>query len=168
MEKLKLFGFSGSNDTPSSHSPTAEEAPIPIFKADGETISNGKIVLIVDDDPVFSKATAIRLHFNGFEVRTAKENSEAIAALGREPIDAVIMDVQFPADACNGGMGSWDGFQIMHWMQGLPTGKETRFIMVSSSDSLSYRLQAQQLGAVAYFQKPLDYDQLFEVLNAGD
>jgi CheY-like chemotaxis protein len=171
IEQYKHFGFSGGNDTPAPpapRSPPADEAPVPKFKADGETISNGKVVLIVDDDPVFTKATAIRLHFNGFEVRTAKENSEALAALGREPADAVIMDVQFPADVGNGGLGSWDGFQIMHWMRSLPEGKAARFIVVSNSDSPAYRLQAQQLGAVAYFQKPLDYEQLFEVLNQSD
>ena len=133
--------------------------------SDGETISNGKTVLVVDDDPVFRRATGIKLHFSGFEVRTATENSEAIAALGREPIDAVIMDIQFPVDACNGGMGSWDGLQIMQWIRGLPGGDGVRFVIVSNSDSAAYRVRAQELGAVAFLRKPLDYEQLVEVLN---
>src|SRR5512133_525157 len=141
------------------------KAPAPVFKSDGETISNGKTVLVVDDDPVFRRATGIKLHFSGFEVRTATENSEAIAALGQEPIDGVIMDIQFPSDACNGGMGSWDGFQIIQWIRGLPGGAGVRFVMVSSCDSADYRKRAQQLGAVAFLPKPLDYEKLVEVLN---
>lgn len=142
------------------------EASAPAFKADGETISNGKIVLVVDDDPVFRKATGIKLHFSGFEVRTAKENSEAIAALSREPIDAIIMDIEFQADVFNGGMGSWDGFQIMQWMRGLPGGYGVPFVIVSNCDSAAYRLRAEQLGAVAFLAKPVDYAQLIEALNA--
>ena len=141
------------------------EAPPPVFKSDGETIPNGKTVLVVDDDPVFRRATGIKLHFSGFDVRTASENSEAIAALGREPIDAVIMDIEFPVDACNGGMGSWDGLQIMQWIRGLPGGDGVRFVIVSNSDSAAYRGRAQELGAVAFLQKPLDYEILIEVLN---
>ena len=93
---------------------------------------------------------------------------EAIAALGEEPADAVLMDINFPPDVCNGGMGSWDGFQIMYWMRGLPTAKNTRFIMVSGSDSAAYRQQAKQLGAAAYFLKPLDHEQLFTAINAAN
>lgn len=143
----------------------AFEGPPPAFKADGETVANGKTVLVVDDDPVFRRATGIKLHFSGFEVRTAKENSEAIAALGREPVDAVIMDVEFPADVFNGGMGSWDGLQIMEWVRGLPGGYSLPFIVVSNSDQEAYRKRAEQLGAVAFLQKPVDYDQLIQALN---
>jgi len=127
---------------------------------------NGKRVLVVDDDPVFLRATEMRLHSAGFQVVTAKESSEAIAALGEQPADAILLDINFPVDACNGGMGSWDGFQIMYWLRGLPMAKGARFIMVSNSDSAVNRKRAKELGAEAYFQKPVDYEQLFAIVNA--
>ena len=121
------------------------------------TYPNRKRVLIVDHDPVFLRATSMKLRAAGFQVRTAQDGSEAIAALREKPADAVLMDINLPADVYNGGMGmgSWDGFQLMDWLRGWPTTRGTRFIMVSNSDSPEYRSRAAKLGAVAYLRKPL-------------
>ena len=166
MIKFKLFGFdSKQRAMPVPAANEAAEGPSP-----DETQANlqGKRVLIVDDDLVFLKVTAAKLKSAGFRVRTAREGAEAIAALGDEPVDAVLMDITFAPDVCNGGMGSWDGFQMLTWLRGFPTAKGARFIMVSNSDAASDRQRALQLGAVAYFQKPLDHDRLFELVNADN
>ena len=168
MIKFKFFGFNNGEETKPASSP-AVPVQEPTASLD-ETQANvqGKRVLIVDDDPVFLKATAMKLQSAGFQVRTATESSEAIAALGEQPADAVLMDIDFQPDVCNGGMGSWDGFQIMTWLRGNPAAKGARFIMVSNSDSAADRQRAQELGAVAYFQKPLDHDRLLAAVNAGN
>ncbi len=124
--------------------------------------------MIVDDDPVFLKATATKLQSAGFHVRTAQEGVEAVAALGEQPAEAVLMDIDLSPGVFGDLTGSWDGFQLMSWMRGLPTAREARFIMVSNSDSVSHRQRAEQLGAVAYFRKPLDYDRLFARLAGLD
>jgi CheY-like chemotaxis protein len=166
MIKLKLFAFGKSSNALPALSPRAAEAVAPL-KEETPTNPNGKRVLIVDDDPLFLKATSKKLLTAGFQVRTAKESAEAIAALGEHPADVVLLDINFPPDICNGGMGSWDGFQILSWLRGLPVAKGVRFIMVSSSDSASDRQRAQQLGAVAYYRKPLDHNRLFTEVNAA-
>ena len=164
MIKFKLFGFGGNGETTPAVSPEAA-APLP----DGtQTNPQGKRVLIVDDDRVFLKATTAKLQAAGCQVSTATEASEAIASLNEQPADAVLMDITFQPDVCNGGMGSWDGFQIMTWLRGNPSAKGARFIMVSNSDSAADRQRAQALGAVAYFQKPVDYAQLLAAVNAGN
>ena len=169
MIKFKLFGFSSSEkSTPASPPP---EAAVPAAPSDTEGTQasvEGKRVLIVDDDPVFLTATAMKLRTAGFQVRTATEGSEAIAALGEQPADAVLLDITFEPDVCNGGMGSWDGFQLMTWLRGIPAATGARFIMVSNSDSPADRQRAHQLGAVAYFHKPLDHERLFAVVNGAN
>ncbi len=167
MIKFRLFGFGESQETATPPSAEVENQQAPSSGGGTPGQPGGKRVLIVDDDPVFLRATAMKLQSAGFQVMTAKEGSEAIAALGDNPADAVLMDINFPADVCNGGMGSWDGFQIMTWLRGLPRAKGARFIMVSNSDSEADRQRARKLGAVAYFQKPLNHERLFEVVNAG-
>ena len=166
MIKFKLFGF-GNNDEKGSARPpeTAVQDAPPCADGAGPP-AQGKRVLSVDDDPIFLRATATKLQSAGFHVRTARESSEAIAALGEQPADAVLMDINFQPDVCNGGMGSWDGFQIMSWLRGNPAARGARFIMVSVSASAADRQRAQRLGAVAYFQKPLDYDRLLTAMNA--
>ena len=168
MIKFKLFGFDSSEKstpTPSPEAAVQQDSP----SLDGtEANMLGKRVLIVDDDLVFLTATRSKLQSAGFHVRTAQEASEAIAALGEQPADAILMDLTFQPDVCNGGMGSWDGFQIMSWLRGSPAAKGARFIMVTNSNSASDRQRAQKLGAVAYFQKPVDHDQLIEAVNGAN
>jgi two-component system chemotaxis response regulator CheY len=128
---------------------------------------NAQRILIVDDDAVFVKATWMKLRSAGFNVMVARDSSEAIAALSEYPTDVVLMDVNFPPDVSHGGMGSWDGFQLMYWLRGLATAKAPRFIFVSNSDSPAFRAQAQRLGAVAYFRKPVSNEDLLTALNQG-
>jgi CheY-like chemotaxis protein len=169
MIKFKVFGFGSSEKTtPASPGP---EAAVPAVPADTEATQanvQGKRVLIVDDDPVFLRATVMGLQSAGFQVRTATDSSEAIAALGEQPADAVVMDINFQPDVCNGGMGSWDGFQTMAWLRGNPAATGARFIVVSNSDSAADRQRAKQLGAVAYFQKPLDLARLLAAVNGAN
>lgn len=165
MIKFKCFGVGSSEEAMPRISPEAAPQDIAPLPEGIQTNPQGKRVLIVDDDPVFLMATSARLQSAGFQVGTARESSEAIAALGEQPVDAVLMDITFQPDVCNGGMGSWDGFQIMTWLRGNPAAKGARFIMVSNSDSAADRQRAQKLGAVAYFHKPLDHDQLLAALN---
>jgi CheY-like chemotaxis protein len=166
MIKFKVFGFGGSEK---------KDAAVPLHVApqevsllqEGSPINRGgKRVLIVDDDLVFLRATALKLQAAGFQVRIAKEGPEANAVLGESPADVILLDINFPADVCNGGMGSWDGFQIMTWIRGLPAAKGARFMMVSNSDAVWDRQRAQQMGAVAYFTKPLDHEKVVAALNA--
>ena len=167
MIKFKLFGFDSKE--------AALPVPAPQEAADGRSSPDepqanlqGKRVLIVDDDLVFLNVTAAKLKSAGFRVRMARESAEAIAALADEPVDAVWLDINFAPDVCYGGMGSWDGFQLLSWLRGFPTAKGARFIMVSNSDAASDRQRALQLGAAAYFQKPLDHDRLVALVNADN
>jgi len=169
MIKFKLFGFGDSDKTtPAAAPPEAVVAAVPSETEEAAVNVQGKRVLIVDDDPVFLTAMRRMLQSAGLQVSTAKEGSEAIAAVGEQRADAILMDITFEPDVCNGGMGSWDGFQIMNWLRGNPAAKGARFIMVSNSDSASDRQRAQQLGAVAYFQKPVDNAQLLAAINASN
>jgi CheY-like chemotaxis protein len=168
MIKFKFFGFTNGSATTPPPLPQAAAPEAPPCPEGTEAPAEGKRVLVVDDDLIFLKVTANKLQTAGYHVSTARESSAAIAALGDEPVDAVLMDINFPPDVCNGGMGSWDGFQIMAWLRGNPAARGARFIMVSASDSASDRQRAQQLGAAAYFHKPLDFEKLLQAINTGN
>jgi CheY-like chemotaxis protein len=164
MIKFKIFGF--GDNTERAKAPAIEPAQIvPDPSAVTEANPTGKRVLIVDDDFVFLKVTAAKLKSAGFRVSTASESAEAITALGEQPADAILLDVNFQPDVCNGGMGSWDGFQLMSWLRGSPAAKGARFIMISSSDAAADRERAKKLGAVAYLHKPVNQEQLLALVN---
>ena len=166
MIKFNCVGFDSNEKTApilSASAPAAEASSAP---AEAPANPEGKRVLIVDDDPVFLMATAMKLRAAGCRVRTARESAAAIAALSEEPADAVLMDINFPPDVCNGGMGSWDGLQLTAWLRRTPGAKGARFIIVSNSELAASRRHAQAVGAVACFQKPVDHGQLIAAVNA--
>ncbi len=81
MIKFRLFGFGESQETATPPSAEVENQQAPSSGGGTPGQPGGKRVLIVDDDPVFLRATAMKLQSAGFQVMTAKEGSEAIAAL---------------------------------------------------------------------------------------
>ncbi len=166
MIKFRIFGFGNTSGTTEAGSPKAENTEPEEANGEAPSNPNGQRVLIVDDDRLFLKVTRTKLQSAGFQVRTAVDPSAAIAALGDEPADVILMDICFPPDVCSGGVASWDGFQLMTWLRGMPTAKGARFIFVSCRDSETSRQRARQLGAVAYFPKPLNFDALRATLDA--
>jgi len=164
MIRFKWFNFGGEESMPEAQNEAAESAE-PVTMPGHP---NGQRVLIVDDDKVFVRATSMRLCAAGFQVVAAKDGAEAIERLRDTPAHAILMDIDFPPDVCNGGMGSWDGFQIMSWLRGLPTSRGARFIIVSNTDSPEYRARATKLGAVAFLKKPLQNDQLLTAINPAN
>ena len=53
-------------------------------------------VLLVDDDPAVAKVLGALLGQAGLSVHTASRGDEALALLGRKPIDVVVSDVRMP------------------------------------------------------------------------
>jgi CheY-like chemotaxis protein len=63
----------------------------------------GRVVLIVDDDPLNRKLAVLRLRAAGFAVQTANSAETALQIAAAAPPDAILSDIQMP------GM---DGFQL--------------------------------------------------------
>ena len=124
-------------------------------------------ILVVDDDEVVLKTTATKLESAGYTVIRARDCAEAIGAVGRQRPDVIVLDVSFPPDVAAGGMAAWDGLQLMYWMRGLENTKGTRFIIMSGSLSADLTQRAFRSGAIACFEKPLDYERLLHSIESG-
>jgi len=94
MIGFKWFKFGGRNAAAAPQYLTPEN----LETAAMPTNPNGQRVLIVDDDPVFVRATSMKLRAAGFRVRTARDPSEAIVALQDSPADTILLDINFPPD----------------------------------------------------------------------
>jgi CheY-like chemotaxis protein len=122
-------------------------------------------VLVVDDDPVILATTAARLSGAGYEVMTAQDASEALAAVAHTRPDWILLDVDFPPDVAHGGVPRWDGFRLMAWMRGLEHTKGSRFVVISGIQDISFAGLAKAKGAVEFFSKPFDMSRLLNVLQ---
>jgi len=119
--------------------------------------------LVVDDNEIILKTITLKLQGAGYQVITALDGSEAVAAARKERPDLVLLDITFPPDV--DGV-PWDGFRIMEWFHRLETSKKIPVIIITGGDDAKYRERAIASGAVAFFHKPIEHDDLLKVIRA--
>lgn len=57
---------------------------------------NGKIVLLVDDDPLIIRMYQNRFELEGYKVNTAFNGDEAVASVIKEKPDVILLDLMMP------------------------------------------------------------------------
>lgn len=121
-----------------------------------------KKILIVDDDGVIVTSLSIKLKAAGFEVVSAKDGATAVSAVRTQKPDAILLDINFPPEFL---AATWDGFQIMEWLRRLEEGSKIPIFIITSGDPEKYVSRARDLGAMAFFRKPVVHEQLVAALH---
>jgi len=124
------------------------------------SIGKNHRILVVDDNPVVLKAFEQKLKSDGFVVTTTTNSGAVLSTAEQVQAELIILDVNFPS----GGAMEWTGFTVMQWMQRFPEFSSLPVILISGSDSAEYKDRAIQAGAIAFFQKPVSYAQILEVI----
>src|SRR5271170_4264329 len=108
---------------------------------------SGKKIMIVEDDNLQLTTLARRLKSAGFEVTGARDGLSAIGIARKEQPDLILLDLGLPAG---------DGFVVLQRLQ---------LIINSSGIPVGNRDAALRAGAIAYFQKPVNFDVLLPAIN---
>ena len=119
-------------------------------------------ILIVDDDAVIVGTISLKLKGKGYQILTASDGSEAVKVVRKENPDLIVLDITFPPDVSG---VPWDGFRIMEWVHHMDEAQRIPVIIISGSDPEKYKGRSEEIGAAAYFQKPVDHDELMEVID---
>lgn len=106
-------------------------------------------ILIVEDEPAARQALETLLREDGWEVSTARDGREAIAALERGGIAAVVTDLVMPGT---------DGFVLLEWIRAREPGLPV--VVVSGFADTARRSAIGDLERVRWIPKPLRYDDL--------
>ena len=126
---------------------------------------NRKKILIVDDSRLILKALSMKLNSNGYHALTALDGGEAISTVRRERPDLILLDLSFPPDVAHGGGVAWDGLLIMDWLRRMEEGKNIPIIIVTGGEPEKFKDRCLGAGAVAFFHKPIDHDELLSVIR---
>jgi len=126
---------------------------------------NRKKILIADDSAIILRALTMKLKSSGYDVLTAVDGSEAVAAARQQKPDLILLDLSFPPDVGHGGGVPWDGFLIMDWLRRFDEAKNIPVIVITGGDPAKYKERALASGAVSYFQKPVDNEKLLAVIR---
>ncbi|HEY3760848.1 MAG TPA: response regulator [Verrucomicrobiae bacterium] len=121
-----------------------------------------KKILVIDDNEIILKTTSMKLQSAGYQVFTALDGSEGVSMVRREKPDLVLLDITFPPDVSG---VSWDGFRIMEWLHRVDETKKIPIIVISGVVEEKNKQRATSSGAVAFFPKPVNFDEMLKVIR---
>jgi len=120
--------------------------------ADTPSNSDAPVILLIDDEESIRQVLSLALEFEGFQVVTASNGQEGIELLSRIPRPCLILlDLMMPV---------LDGWGFMEALEKKP---EYAGIPVAIITAFSER--ANGIRSVALLQKPVELDQLFELVR---
>ena len=120
------------------------------------SVGGNRRVLVVDDNQVVLKAFELKLKSDGFVVSTTTNSAAVASAAEQAQAQLIILDVNFPP----GGAMEWNGFTVIQWIRRCPELIKIPIILISGSEAAEYKEKALAAGAVAFFQKPVAYQEI--------
>lgn len=123
--------------------------------ADDKGLMKNKLrILVIDDDEEMRKVLEFFLQKNGYEVRVAKNATDAFITFGIKRWDLLITDIVMPGIS---------GLELIRTLQEISINID--FIVITGDDSPTNREEARLLGAKAFFVKPFDPEQLLSLIE---
>lgn len=110
-----------------------------------------KKILIVDDEKDCVLTLTAELRTAGYKVSSAYDAVGAVMMAVQEKPDLILLDINLPAG---------NGIVVMDRIESISVIAGTPIIIITASDSKDTEKQAMAKGAVGYFQKPYDFDEL--------
>ncbi len=107
------------------------------------------IILLVEDEENLHEALKLNLEMEGYEVVSAFTGNEALAKIGNEYFDLIIMDIMLP---------EVDGISITESVR--INNNEVPILMLSAKNSGADRVLGLKKGADDYLTKPFNLEEL--------
>ncbi len=111
-------------------------------------------ILVVDDEPALLRAFRRCLALRGFHVDTAPGGEAAIEQLNAHEYDVILSDIAMPR---------MDGIQLLREVR--EHDLDVPVILVTGEPAVSTAVKALEYGAFHYLTKPVENDNLEEVLD---
>jgi CheY-like chemotaxis protein len=124
---------------------------------DRRAVLRGMRILVVDDDDDTRELVTRVLQTRGAEVVEAASANEAWAAFERSVPDAMLVDIAMPVE---------DGFSFIRRVRACPPDKGGRVpaAALTARVIVQDRLESLRAGFQSHMAKPVDPDELVEVL----
>ena len=112
------------------------------------------MICVIDDDESVRKAFKRLLRSMHFEVETFSSSEEFLKNPRFNKYSCIIIDIRMPG---------LTGFDLQRKLN--EQGIRIPVIVISASDDIQIREQARELGAAAFFRKPIDDQALLDAID---
>lgn len=114
-------------------------------------------ILIIEDEKALVELLKTELELEGYDVHVAYDGEE-----GLKQIQAVEPDVVI----CDRSMPYMTGEELLQRMRGIyPQYDQMPFIFLTAYTNPEHKEQVKDLNAVAYLEKPVNFDVLFSTVK---
>src|SRR5688500_7781077 len=113
----------------------------------------GSTILGSEDDADLRGVLTTSLTRSGHRVIQARDGAEALAAVEREHVDLMVLDLWMP---------NVDGFEVLERMKSIDGASNIPVVVVTGSDRTGSEMRALRLGANVYLTKPIEASALTE------
>lgn len=113
-------------------------------------------IFIVDDDIAVCRALSVLLFTYGFTVDTFTSTEEFISAVPKDAPGCMILDVH---------MAGFDGWETL--LNFTISGSHRPVIMISADKDERFNELALKSGAIGFLQKPIDGQELVDLINGA-
>ena len=113
-------------------------------------------ILIIEDDSDVRRGLNLRLRAYNYDTAFAADAVMALNIAKKEAPDLILLDLGLP-----GG----DGFLVLERMKNIASLACTPVIVLSARDPKANEKRALEAGAEAFFQKPVDNQELMKAIQ---
>jgi CheY-like chemotaxis protein len=121
-----------------------------------ETDDSRPVVLVVEDFEDNRFMMRRLLEMSGYRVIEAVNGNQAVESAARERPDIILMDLSLPM---------LDGLSATRRIRAQDGLDKVPIVAVSAHDSADFHAEALAAGCDEYVTKPIDFDQLVQLLN---
>ena len=115
-----------------------------------------RCILIVDDNRDSADSLAMLLEITGNKTYMAHDGEEAIEAIEKHRPEVVLLDI---------GLPKLDGHEVCRRVRQQPWGKDIVMIALTGWGQEDDRRKSEEAGFNGHLVKPVDYDQLLDLLS---
>jgi two-component system OmpR family response regulator len=112
-------------------------------------------VLIVDDEPNIRDLLATSLRFAGYEIQTAANGAQAVAAVQESEPDIILLDVMLP---------DMNGFSVTKKLRS--SGIQAPILFLTARDEVEDKITGLTVGGDDYLTKPFSLDEVVARIQA--
>ena len=102
-------------------------------------------ILIVEDHPIIAELVETRLRIEGMDPVKCPGGREALEMIGKEPLDAVILDIMMP---------EVDGYEVLRHIRAHPATRQLPVIFLTAKSTPADIEKGLAMGANYYITKP--------------